>query len=328
MQSKIRKILLTGAAGFIGSRTAELLLKTGRQVLGVDSLNDSCDLRLKKYRLHRLTSMSKEFRFYRSDIRDLQSLKNIFKESNPQAVIHLAARAGVRYSLENPFIYAETNILGVLNTLELCREFKVPKLILASTSSLYAAEKSPFREDSPANTPISPYAATKKAAETLCYTYHYLYGIDITVLRYFTVYGPCGRPDMSYFKFIQQIEQGKPVMVYGDGRQKRDFTYVDDIAQGTVMALKKTGYRVINLGGGKRYELSHMIRLIEKNLGKKASLRYLPENKTDMRDTWADNTLARRILGWRPKISLEEGIRRTVAWHRENKDWLKGVALK
>ena len=325
------RILVTGAAGFIGSKTAELLLRDRVRVTGIDDLSDSCDVRLKKVRLGSLFSSAGNFKFHKTDLRDLRSLRAVFRKSTFDAVIHLGARAGVRYSLENPFIYASTNFLGTLNILELCKEFGVPKVVFASTSSLYTAESSrnvAFREDSPANTPISPYAATKKGAESLCYTYHYLYGIDVTVLRYFTVYGPAGRPDMSYFKFIQQIHRGQTVSIYGDGRQKRDFTYVDDIARGTVLALKKVGFKTINLGGGKRYELNHLIGLIERALGQKAKIKYLPENKTDIKNTWANTALARKILRWRPRLSLEEGVDRAVRWHLANERWLRDIALR
>ncbi len=320
-------IVVTGAAGFIASSTTELLLRQNKWVIGIDNLNDSYSLRLKRQRLAQLKTYGKKFNFFKADIQDLRSLRNIFKQVRPQAVIHLAARAGVRYSLENPFVYEATNVLGTLNILEMCKEYSVKKFVLASTSSLYAHEALPFREDAAVNTPISPYAATKKAAEALCYTYHYLHGIDMTVFRYFTVYGPAGRPDMSYFKFIQQIAGGKTVSIYGDGRQERDFTYVSDIARGTVLGLKNVGYRVINLGGGKRYRLLELIHLIEKYTGKKARLKFYPENKTDMRNTWADNSRARRLLGWRPQVSLEEGVRQTVEWHQQNKQWLESVSL-
>ncbi len=327
MQPNYKKILITGAGGFIASRTAALLLDAGNNITGVDNLNDSCDPRLKKHRLKSLQGRRGKFQFYRADVSDLTALRKIFGKHRPDAVIHLAARAGVRYSLENPFIYVSTNVSGTLNVLELCREFGARKLVFASTSSLYAAEPAPFREEYPVNKPISPYAATKKAAETMCYTYHYLHGLDVTILRYFTVYGPAGRPDMSYFRFIEQIRRGKTVSIYGDGRQERDFTFIDDIARGTVMGLKKVGFRVINLGGGKRYPLSRLVRLIEKNTGRKAKIRYCPASKTDMKNTWADNSTARRILGWRPEVSLEEGVKRTVAWHRENERFVETIPL-
>jgi nucleoside-diphosphate-sugar epimerase len=212
-----------------------------------------------------------------------------------------------------------TNVSGTLNLLELCKDFRVKKFILASTSSLYAGCPMPFKETLPVNEPISPYAATKKGAEALCYTYHHLYGIDTTVFRYFTVYGPAGRPDMSYFKFMRLINRGKPIEIYGDGSQRRDFTYIDDIAEGTVAALyKKLGYIVINLGGNKAYSLLSLVRLLEKNLGKKAKIKHLPFSKADMKDTRSDIGRATSVLGWRPKVSLEEGIKKTVDWYLKN----------
>jgi nucleoside-diphosphate-sugar epimerase len=239
----------------------------------------------------------------------------LFKKYKFQAVINLAARAGVRYSMENPYIYMTTNANGTLNLLELCRKHKIDKFVLASTSSLYAGQKMPFKETLPVNTPISPYAASKKAAESMCYTYHYLYGIDVTIVRYFTVYGPAGRPDMSVYKFIELIDKNKPIEVYGDGSQSRDFTYIDDIADGTLKALKKVGFEIINLGGNKSHKLNELIRLIEKCLGKKAKIKYLPFNKSDMKATWADVNVAIRILHWSPRISLDTGVRNAVEWH-------------
>ncbi len=322
----MNKILVTGAAGFIGSKTTELLLRQNEQVIGVDNLNDYYDVTLKSYRLKLLTRF-KNFHFQKIDIENFSPLKALFKKHSIDAVVNLAARAGVRYSLENPFVYLRTNTLGTLNLLELCKDFKVKKFILASTSSLYASQKMPFKETLSVNTPISPYAATKKGAEALCYTYHYLYGIDLTILRYFTVYGPAGRPDMSIFRFIKWIDEGKPLEVFGDGSQSRDFTYVDDVARGTVSALKNPGFAVINLGGHKPYRLSEMIRLIERFLGKKARLKKLSFHKADLKATWADIHQAQRKLGWKPKVGLEEGIRRTVQWYLENRKWLRKIKL-
>src|SRR3989338_6265111 len=257
------KILLTGSAGFIGAKTAEFLLKQNKIVVGIDNLNDYYDTKLKSYRLN-LLQKHRRFRFYKADIENFSGLKTLFRRHRFDAVINLAARAGVRYSMENPFVYLKTNTLGTLNLLELCKDFKVKKFVLASTSSLYASQKMPFKETLAVNAPISPYAATKKGAEALCYAYHYLYGIDVTVLRYFTVYGPAGRPDMSIFRFIRWIDEGKPLELVGDGSQSRDFTYVDDIARGTVKALRKMKCRIINLGGNKPYALHQMINLIGK----------------------------------------------------------------
>ncbi len=211
-----------------------------------------------------------------------------------------------------PFIYFETNVLGNLNLLSLCKKYGVKKFILASTSSLYAGQKMPFSETLPVNTPISPYAASKKSAEVTCYTYHYLYGIDITVFRYFTVYGPAGRPDLSIFKFIKLINEEKPITVYGDGNQSRDFTFVSDIARGTILGLKKIGFEIINLGGNSPYTINHTISLIEKFLGKKAQIIQKPFPQCDIPATWADISKAEKILGWKPQVSLEQGIKKQL----------------
>ncbi len=322
----MKQILVTGAAGFIGSKTAELLLLEKKQVVGIDNLNDYYDTRLKKYRLASLKKY-RGFKFHKIDIEDVASLKTLFRKHRFDAVINLAARAGVRYSMAHPLVYLNTNALGTLNLLELCKDFKVKKFILASTSSLYASQPMPFKETLSVNTPISPYAATKKGAEALCYTYHYLYGIDVTILRYFTVYGPVGRPDMSVFRFIQWINEGKPLDLFGDGSQSRDFTYVDDIARGTVKSLKNEGFRVINLGGNKPHRLAEVIQLIEKFVGKKAKVKRLPVHKTDMKATWADIRVAQKYLGWKPRVNLEEGIKRTVNWHCQNYRWLRKIKL-
>jgi nucleoside-diphosphate-sugar epimerase len=322
----MKKIILTGAAGFIGSKVSEMLLEDGYDVIGVDNLNDYYDIKLKLWRLDNLKKYD-NFIFYKSDIENYNSLKDIFKSYPPNAVINLAARAGVRYSLENPFIYLSTNVGGTLNLLELCREYDVSKFILASTSSLYAGQEVPFREDLPVNTPISPYAASKKAAEAMAYTYHYLYGLDVTILRYFTVYGPAGRPDMATFRFIKWIMEGVPLEIYGDGSQVRDFTYLDDIAEGTVKALKPVGYEIINLGNNHPYQLSEAIKLIEEYTGKKAYFKYKEFHKTDMKTTWADIEKAREVLNWQPQVSLEEGIKRTVAWTKDNWDLISKIEL-
>lgn len=212
--------------------------------------------------------------------------------------------------------------------LELCKDFKVKKFVLASTSSLYAGQKTPFKEALAVNTPISPYAASKKAAEVTCYTYNYHYGIDTTVVRYFTVYGPAGRPDMCMFRFIKWIDEGKPIELFGDGTQSRDFTYVDDIAAGTVKDLKRVGFKTINLGGGKNpYTLKYVIKLIETCLGKKARIKRFPFPKADIKSTWADISEAKRILKWQPKVGLEDGVRGCVQWYLREKGWVRSVAL-
>ncbi|MDD3828369.1 MAG: NAD-dependent epimerase/dehydratase family protein, partial [Anaerolineae bacterium] len=281
-------ILITGTAGFIASKVAELLLDEGHTVTGVDNLNDAYDVRLKEWRLARLQARP-GFRFQRLDIADRRALRPCFQNSPPDAVINLAARAGVRPSVQDPWIYLEANVTGTLNLLELCREFDVKKLVLASTSSLYGASNAlPFREDANTDRPLSPYAASKKAAEALCYTYHALYGLDVTVFRYFTVYGPAGRPDMSPFRFVQWICEGRPVTVYGDGRQSRDFTYVDDIARGTVAGLRHLDYQVINLGSDQPVVLMDLVRLVEELAGRQAILEFRPAHPADVPATWAD----------------------------------------
>jgi len=340
------RYLVTGAAGFIASKVAEFLLADGHTVVGVDDLNDAYDVRLKHWRLDQIQHHP-NFSFHKLDIRDRDALRALFESpvsscqlpvsstGNRQpetgyqsfsAVLHLAARAGVRQSLENPWIYYETNVTGTLNLLELCREFGVIKFVLASTSSLYGKDNPlPYREDANTDRPLSPYAASKKAAEALCYTYHYLYGLDVSVPRYFTVYGPAGRPDMSLFRFVQWISEGRPVIVYGDGQQSRDFTYVDDIARGTVAALKPMRYEVINLGSDRPVVLMDAIRLVEELVGKKADLEFKPRHPADVSATWANIGKAERLLGWRPQLDFENGTRRLQAWYAQNRAWAQSV---
>ena len=332
--------LLTGAAGFIASKVAEFLLADGHTVVGVDNMNDAYDVRLKQWRLAQLEGRH-GFEFHRLDItnqgelrelweargrRELKKLRELKGGAPFDAVINLAARAGVRQSVENPWVYFETNTMGTLNLLELCREFGMKKFVLSSTSSLYGKDNPmPYREDADTNHPLSPYAASKKAAEVLCYTYHYLYGIDVTVFRYFTVYGPAGRPDMSLFRFVQWISEGRPVTVYGDGTQSRDFTYVDDIARGTIAGLKPLGYEVINLGSDMPVVLMDAIGLVERMVGEKASIEYKLQHPADVLATWADISRAERLLGWRPAVMCQDGIAALVRWYQENREWAKHV---
>ncbi|MCM8768484.1 MAG: GDP-mannose 4,6-dehydratase [Candidatus Omnitrophica bacterium] len=320
------EILLTGAAGFIGAKVGEKLLEQGHKVLGLDDLNDYYDVRLKKWRLAQLQRFP-EFTFRQVDVADKESLNEALGDFSPQAIINLAARAGVRYSLENPFVYFHANCLGTLNLLEIARKNKISKFILASTSSLYAGQKMPFSETLPVNEPISPYAASKKAAEVTCYTYHYLYNLDVTIFRYFTVYGPCGRPDMSIFRFITWLQKDQPLQLFGDGSQSRDFTYVDDIAEGTIRGLRLKGFQIINLGGNKPYALSEAISLIEKEMGKITTIHQHDFHRADLKATWADISRAKELLGWQPTITLEEGIKKTVKWHLENYWWLREIRL-
>jgi len=397
---------VTGCAGFIGWKVAEHLLDEGVQVVGVDNLNEAYDVRLKRWRLARLEGKP-GFEFHRLDITDQEALRRLFQaaaDRRPQtavgrprsavggpwsAVINLAARAGVRQSVEDPWAYFATNVTGTLNLLDLCREFGVTKFILASTSSLYgnaecgfrssdfhirnpqselcnpqSAIRNPnselpnraFREDMATDRPLSPYAASKKAAEALCHTYHYLYGMDVAVLRYFTVYGPAGRPDMSLFRFVQWISEGRPVVVYGDGRQSRDFTYVDDIARGTLAALRyleatddgpqaagghqrsavgdlpsasrHPKFEIFNLGSDHPVVLLDVIHLVEEVVGRKARLEHRPRHPADVWATWADIGKAEHLLGWRPETPIEEGVRRTVAWYQEERAWAREVATR
>lgn len=323
--------LVTGAAGFIGARVCELLLDAGHQVVGIDNLNDAYDVRLKEWRLGRLTARP-DFSFSRLDICDRAALEELFRSRTTgetagfAAVLHLAARAGVRQSVADPWAYYDTNVTGTLNLLELCRAFEVKKLVLASTSSLYGARNPrPFREDADTDGPLSPYAASKKAAETLCYTYHYLYAFDITVVRYFTVYGPAGRPDMSLFRFVQWIHEGRPVTVFGDGTQERDFSYVDDIARGTIAAIQPLGYEIVNLGSDKPVVLNDAIKLTEELAGSRARIRREPAHPSDVKATWAHIEKARQILSWEPQIGFEEGLGHLVAWYRDNRDWTRTI---
>ena len=351
MSNTDRPILVTGAAGFIGSKVAELLLAEGHTVVGVDNLNDYYDVRLKNYRantllgqaetplaspnlvdtstgLAKVNSADGRFHFYHLDIENQQSVDALFEAHEFASVLNLAARAGVRYSMENPHVYMTTNANGTLNLLEAMRRKEISKMVLASTSSLYAGQEMPFVETLPVNTPISPYAASKKAAEVMAYSYHNLYGLDISVVRYFTVFGPCGRPDMSIFRFIEWVEKGLPIELFGDGEQSRDFTYVDDIAQGTIAAQRPLGYEIINLGGGNNpVSMNSVIAQIETGLGKQAVIDQKPFHKADMKSTWADITKAKRLLDWEPKVSLEDGIRKTVEWHQSNRAWLNDIRL-
>ena len=314
----MKKVLVTGGAGFIGAKTVEFLLNDGVEVVGIDNLNDYYEVSLKELRLKTLLEHPK-FSFQKIDIENKMDLQDLFKRHKFDVFFNLAARAGVRYSMENPEIYMSTNAQGTLNLLECMREKNVKKFVLASTSSLYAGQAMPFKEELEVNTPISPYAATKKAAEVMSYTYHYLYQIDVSIVRYFTVYGPAGRPDMSAFIFANKLLKNEMLPLYGDGNQARDFTYVDDIARGTILAAKPMGYEIINLGGGsKPYTLFQMIELMEMYSGVKAKLKFHNKVAADMDVTWADISKAKRLLGWEPKTKFDEGIKKLMDWHKLN----------
>jgi len=327
----VKNILVTGCAGFIGWKVSEQLLGEGMNVVGIDSLNDYYDPRLKEWRLAQLKAKGvggrsrAEFNFHQCDISNLDLVKAVFTNHKIDAVINLAARAGVRVSLEDPWVYLDTNTKGTLNLLECCKEYSVQKFTLASTSSLYGLNEMPFRETDRTDAPLAPYSATKKGAEVLCYSYHYLYGLDISIPRYFTVYGPAGRPDMSIFIFIKNIDNGIPITVFGDGKQQRDFSYIDDIADGTVKCLQPFGYEIFNLGNDNPVELMYVINLIEDILGKKAVMKFLPRHPADVFATWADIEKSRDKLNWYPKTTIEEGVKKTVQWYIENKAFVNSL---
>ncbi|MCS6906460.1 MAG: GDP-mannose 4,6-dehydratase [Anaerolineales bacterium] len=320
--------LITGVAGFIGAMVAERLLNDGHTVYGVDNLNDAYDVRLKDYRLRKLLAYP-NFTFERMDIGEPEAVRALFAKmpaNGWQAVINLAARAGVRQSLLDPWVYYQTNLTGTLNLLEACRQHGIKKFLLASTSSVYGADAPlPTPEDASSDHPLQPYAASKKAAEVLCHTYHYLYGLDITVVRYFTVYGPAGRPDMVMFRFVQGIMEGKPVTIYGDGTQSRGFTYVDDIAEGTILALQPLGYEILNLGGHETIRIVELLTLFEQLTGKRAQVIYAPAHPADMYANWADTRKAQARLGWQPKVGLQEGVKSLVEWYLRERAWASQV---
>jgi len=319
--------LVSGAAGFIASGVINQLLDSGNTVVGVDNLNHAYDVRMKEYRLKRLQERP-GFTFYRSDISDtaaVLSQPEVYQQAY-QAVINLAARAGVRQSMEDPWVYMDTNSTGTLNLLEVCRRQGIPKFILASTSSIYGADAPlPTPETADSNHPLQPYAASKKSAEVMSYVYHVLYSIDVSVVRYFTVYGPAGRPDMSMFRFAQWISEGRPLRLNGDGEQSRGFTYVDDIARGTIQALKPLGYEIINLGGHETIKINELIRTLEALIGRKALIEGYPPNPAEMQASWANVQKAKALLGWEPQVDLKEGIANLVAWYDAERSWASQI---
>lgn len=323
---------LTGVAGFIAARVAEILLDSGHSIFGVDNLNDAYDVRMKEFRLARLLERQ-GFSFSKLDISSRDDLEGLFESEISvsggvpfDAVINLAARAGVRQSVENPWVYMDTNITGTLNLLELCRQYEIKKFILASTSSIYGADAPlPTPEVANSDYPLQPYAASKKGAEVLAHAYHYLYGIDITVFRYFTVYGPAARPDMIMFRLVQWIHEGKMVKVNGDGEQSRGFTHVDDIARGTILGLKPLGYQIINLGGHETIKINELIKLFENLIDQEAIIEYRPAHPADMKANWADVEKAEELLGWRPEVSLREGVVNLVSWYQAERDWASKI---
>ena len=318
--------LVTGAAGFIGARTSQMLIEQGHTVVGIDNMNDAYDPRMKDYRLKKLQEME-GFTFHKHDISEKSAI-DLFRNEKLDGVINLAARAGVRYSVENPWVFLESNVTGTLNMLEVCRQFGCKKFILASTSSIYGENPEyPTPETASSSEPMQPYAASKKGAEALAHSYHHLYDIDVTIVRYFTVYGPAGRPDLAIFRFVKWIIEGEPIRINGDGKQSRGFTYVDDIARGTIAALKPLGYEVINLGGHEVISINGLVELVEDLTGKKANVQYGPPNLADMFMNQANVTKAREILGWDPQVNLREGIGNLIKWYYAERDWAKDVLM-
>ncbi len=312
------KYLVTGAAGFIGYHVSLRLLQAGEQVIGLDNLNTYYEPQLKLDRLSRLKTFP-AFNFVYGDISDYALLENVFSTATADKVCHLAAQAGVRYSLKDPFAYQKSNLDGFLNILECCRKYPVMNLVFASSSSVYGNDSStPFKIDDRTDQPLSLYAATKKANELMAYTYHHLYGLKTTGLRFFTAYGPWGRPDMAYFKFTRDILEGKPIDVYNHGQMERDFTYIDDIVEGIISALDKDyEYEIFNLGNSQPEPLGDFINYLEKILGKTAQKNYLPLQPGDMVRTYADISYSIEKLGYQPRTKLYDGLTQFVKWYRE-----------
>jgi UDP-glucuronate 4-epimerase len=317
MTNAQRKTLVTGAAGFIGFHVVRSLLERGQEVIGIDNLNPYYDVSLKRGRLELITS-NRLFTFYHADINDLATLETIFTDHPIDRICNLAAQAGVRYSIQNPFVYEESNLKGFLNLLELARHYPVRNFVFASSSSVYGNNrKLPFSIEDNVDTPISLYAATKKANELMAHAYSHLFDIPLTGLRYFTVYGPWGRPDMALFLFTEAIINGRPIEIYNFGRMKRDFTYIDDIVDGTIAALDNPfKYEIFNLGNSKSVELMKLIEIIEEELGIVAKKKFLPLQPGDVPETYADIEKTKRLLGFNPKTSIRSGIRRFLSWYR------------
>jgi len=311
------KILVSGAAGFIGFHTANTLLQQGHLVIGIDNINDYYDVTLKADRLKEL-ECNKNFVFEKTDIVELTELRKVFIKHEPDVVIHLAAQAGARYSVVNPFIYQQVNGEGFLNIIDLSREFKVERFIYASSSSVYGDNtKLPFSENDSVNNPLSIYGATKRSNELTAFSYNHLFALKTCGLRFFTVYGPWGRPDMAPILFTKTIIEEEPLLVFNHGKMKRDFTYIDDIVSGILATLEAEELSPIyNLGNNKQVELMYFIECLEKAIGKKAQKEYLPKPDEDVTETHADITLARKELNYEPKTSIEEGINRFIIWYR------------
>ena len=318
-KEKKDKILVTGCAGFIGMHLCEKLFELGYCVIGIDNLNDYYDVNLKKKRLSILQNKS-SFTFIKTDISNMNDLENVFKMHNPNKVVNLAAQAGVRYSLINPHSYMESNILGFMNILECCRHYDVEGLVYASSSSVYGGNKKiPFSELDNVDSPVSIYAASKKANELMAHSYNHLFGIRSTGLRFFTVYGPWGRPDMAMYIFANKILKNEPIEVFNNGQMKRDFTFIDDIVDGIVSSIKKNyNKEIFNLGNNKSEDLMDIVSMIEKKIGKKAKVLFKPMQLGDVEKTYADIESAKQKLGYSPKTDVQEGIDKFIDWFVES----------
>mmetsp|Transcript_4072 Transcript_4072/g.3840 ORF Transcript_4072/g.3840 Transcript_4072/m.3840 type:complete len:406 (-) Transcript_4072:167-1384(-) len=319
-----KKVLVTGGAGFIGSNVAEFLLERGDDVVIVDEVNDYYDVKIKNSNLELLRNKvngdEKRLSIYKGDICDEAFMLEVFEKERPQWVCHMAARAGVRPSIQDPYVYIHSNIRGTTNLMELSHKFGVKNFVFASSSSVYGGSTSTFfSEDENVDNPVSPYAASKKACELLSYTYHHLYNLNVSALRFFTVYGPRGRPDMAPFKFIDRVSRGLELQQFGDGSSSRDYTYISDIVDGIVRAVDRPHpYEVFNLGKGNGTSLKQFISLVQKHVGKKANIRVMPDQPGDVPYTCADVSKAYRLLGYKACVPFEEGIRRTAEWYKES----------
>lgn len=317
------KILVTGGAGFIGSSVIDRLLARGDEVVCLDNFDEFYRPDIKRRNLSSALG-HKGFKLVEGDIRDMALLKGLFAEERFDMIFHPAARAGVRPSIIDPMLYEDVNIKGTMNLLEMAKEFKLKGFIFASSSSVYGSNKKfPFSEADNVDNPVSPYAATKKACELICYTYHHLYNMNITCLRFFTVYGPRQRPEMAIHKFTRLIDEGKPVPMFGDGSSKRDYTYIDDIVDGVLKSIDHNPpYEIYNIGESQTTELRELIALIEKHLGKKAVIEPHPDQPGDVPLTYADITKAVDELGYAPRTKVDEGVGRFMAWYKENREFL------
>ncbi len=314
------KIFVTGAAGFVGSRLSKALLDRGDTVIGHDNLNDYYAREHKDRHLRDLRS-HKNFTFIEGDLRNPDELKQLITKHKPNAIAHLAAMAAVRYSVKHPLLYGEVNVQGTNNVLDAARSIGTPRCVLTSTGSVYGSSTPvPFREDAPADKPLAPYPASKRAMELFAHSFNHLYKLPITVVRFFNVYGPHGRPDMMPWQWTQMILKGEPLQLYGAGKIKRDWTYIDDIVAGFILALDKPlGFEILNLGCGNPVENTDFVATLEKLLGKKAIVNNVPTPESEPLITYADISKARRLLGYEPKVMVEEGLRRFVEWLRAEK---------